>query len=282
MAGVLYLVSLPIGNLGDVTLRAIETLKAVDAIVAEDTRNTRRVLERYSIETPFFSSLYQGAERRRVEKILDALREGRSLALVSDAGTPLVSDPGYPLVRRAIDLGLRVVPIPGPTAAIAALVGSGLPSDRFSFEGNVPRKAEARRTLFDRLAHEDRTTILYESPHRLLATLRAAADALPVRQVVLARELTKVHEEFLRGSPGEILSILEDRESVKGECVLLVAGRAVPEQVFDRRAAERMRDLLKEEGISNRVVVGILKEVLGVPRNEAYALVQGWASQQPS
>jgi 16S rRNA (cytidine1402-2'-O)-methyltransferase len=222
MSGSLYLVSLPIGNMEDITLRAIKTLRMVDLIVAEDTRNTRRVLARYRIRTPFTKSYYQGVEKARVDPLLSLLAEGKDLALVSDAGTPLISDPGYPLVRAAIEGGFIVIPVPGPTAAITALVASGLPADHFAFDGAIPRKAGERRAYFEKIRSERRTIIVYESPHRLPSTLETIAEVLPDRMLVLARELTKVHEEFLHGRAGEILEILKARGEVKGECVLLI------------------------------------------------------------
>jgi 16S rRNA (cytidine1402-2'-O)-methyltransferase len=273
MAGFLYIVSLPIGNMEDITLRAIKTLRAVDFIVAEDTRNTRRILDRYRITTPFRRSYYQGVERERVDSLLSLLEEGKDLALVSDAGTPLISDPGYPLVRAAIEAGVVVIPIPGPTAAITALVSSGLATDHFAFDGAIPRKEGERRAYFERIRSERRTIIVHESPHRLLPTLETIAEVLPDRTIVLARELTKVHEEFLRGSPGEILEILRARGEIKGECVLLIAGNREPTSPHDHEAAKRLVALLKEEGTSNKVAVKILIEALDLPRNEAYRLV---------
>jgi 16S rRNA (cytidine1402-2'-O)-methyltransferase len=273
MAGSLYIVSLPIGNMEDITLRAIKTLRAVDFIVAEDTRNTRRILDRYCITTPFRRSYYQGVERERVDSLLSLLEEGKDLALVSDAGTPLISDPGYPLVRAAIKAGFVVIPIPGSTAAIAALVSSGLATDHFAFDGAIPRKEGERRAYFERIRSERRTIIAHESPHRLLPTLETIAEILPDRTIVLARELTKVHEEFLRGSPGEILEILQARGEIKGECVLLIAGNRESDSPHDHEAAKRLVALLKEEGISNKVAVKILIEALDLPRNEAYRLV---------
>ena len=239
MTGKLNLVALPIGNLEDITIRAIRILRSVDGILAEDTRTTKRVLDRYRVDTPFFSSLFQGGEHQRIAWLLRELRAGKDLALVSDAGMPLISDPGYPLVRGAISEGVPVIPIPGPSAAIAGLVASGMPPDRFCFEGAVPRKASERRSLFERLRDEPRTTVLFESPHRLLPTLRVLAEVLPDRAITVARELTKRHEEFLRGSPEEVLEALGSRDRVRGECVLVLAGSAietVPEfsQPFDR------------------------------------------------
>jgi len=273
MAGQLYLVSLPIGNLEDITLRAIKTLREVNLIVAEDTRNTRRVLDRYRIKTPFSRSYYQGVEKERVEPILSLLKEGKDLALVSDAGTPLVSDPGYPLVRAAIAAEIAVIPIPGPTAAIAALVASGLPTDHFVFDGTVPRKEGERRAYLEAIREGQRTIILYESPHRLLTTLKEIAKVFPDRRVVLARELTKIHEEFLRGSASEILQTLDVRSEVKGECVLLIEGEKRSARKTEPHNVKEAVLLLKKEGIPNRTAVKILMCCLDLPRNEAYRLI---------
>jgi len=274
MAGKLYLVALPIGNLEDITIRAIRTLRSVDGILAEDTRVTRRVLARYRIETSFFSSVFQGSERQRTAWLVERLQSGMSLALVSDAGTPLVSDPGYPLVRAAIAAGIPVIPIPGPSAALAGLVASGLPPDRFCFEGAVPRKSSERRTLFERLRSEPRTIVLFESPHRLIATLRDLAAVLPGRAVAMARELTKQHEEFLRGTPEELLQALAARGQVQGECVLVLAGNPIEPGLDPRRIDETLRTL-RAAGVEGRLAVSVLVTALGLPRNEAYALVHG-------
>jgi 16S rRNA (cytidine1402-2'-O)-methyltransferase len=273
MPGTLYLVSLPIGNLNDITLRAIQCLRKVDLIVAEDTRHTHRILSRYRIRTSFSLSLYQGVEEERVEPCLSLLREGKNLALVSDAGTPLVSDPGYPLVRAAVDAGIPVVPIPGATALVAALVASGLPTDRFVFDGAVPRKEGERSSYVATLQNEQRTVIVYESPHRLLATLQAIAGALPERRIVVARELTKVHEELLRGTASELLEVLSARGDVKGEIVLLVAGSERPSRGAEASRAEEALLLLEAEGLSKTACARILTQILGLPRNEAYRLV---------
>jgi len=274
MQGILYLVSLPIGHLGDITKRALETLENVDAIVAEDTRTTRRLLSHFGIQTPFFSSLYQGVETQRTERILAELSDGKTLALVSDAGTPLISDPGYPLVRAAVHAGVCIVPIPGPTAAISALVASGLPADRFLFEGSVPRKREGRAALFDRLDQEVRTVILYESSHRIERTLEEMAEHVPNRPMVVARELTKIHEEFVRGTAGEILASLRAREAFRGEFVLVVAGSERDSAATDEAPIQEMIERLLDEEVSGRGIVEILRLAFEMPRNDAYARVQ--------
>ncbi len=274
MSGKLYLVALPIGNLEDITIRAIRILRSVDGILAEDTRITKRVLDRYRIETPFFSSLFQGGERHRIAWLLGELRTGKDLALVSDAGTPLISDPGYPLVRAAISEGVPVIPIPGPSAAIAGLTASGMPPDRFCFEGAVPRKPGERRALFERLRGEPRTIVLFESPHRLIPTLRELSGVLPDRPITVARELTKRHEEFLRGTPGEVLEALASRDNVKGECVLVLAGSATVAEP-DRERVRQVLPLLRKAGLDNKTILRVLVAGFGLTRNAAYALVHG-------
>lgn len=269
MPGSLYIVSLPIGNLADITLRAIETLRSVDAIVAEDTRTTQRVLQRYEIRTPFYSSLYEGGEDSRVGDIVRQLVEGRNLALVSDAGTPLVSDPGYPLVRAAIVAGIVVTAIPGPSAALCALVASGLPADRFVFEGFLPRKRGHRKDLFAELQREPRTIIAYESPHRLLETLDLLATLLPERRIVVAREMTKLHEEFLRGQPAEVREHLATRDDVRGEIALVIEGCSETASRMSDEILAACLDILRQDGVPKRTQERLLV-ALGVPKNRAY------------
>ncbi len=275
MAGRLYVVSLPIGNLADITLRAIETLKQADFILAEDTRTTRRVLERYEVETPFYSSLYEGAEDGRVADILEVLRQGKDIALVSDAGTPLISDPGFPLVRDAAAAGVEVVPVPGPTAALAALVASGLPPDRFCFEGSLPRKRSHREELFARLAREPRTTVAYESPHRLRESLDLLALVLPDRPMAVARELTKVHEEFVRGRAADVAAEFASRPEVRGECVLVIAGSDEARDPIDDDRLRAVLALAREEGISGKSLERLLVAAFGMARNRAYEMAHG-------
>jgi len=224
MAGRLFICPTPIGNLEDMTLRAIRVLREVDLIVAEDTRRSRTLLRRYNIRTPFMRSYYQGVEGERVAGVIKLLEEGKDIALISDAGTPLISDPGYPLVREAIARGIEVVALPGPTALIPALIASGFPPDRFAFDGMLPRPQGRLRRYLEGLQTESRTVIVYESPHRILKTLAIMAEVLPRREVVICRELTKLHEEILRGQPLELLETLKQRERIKGELALVIRG----------------------------------------------------------
>lgn len=224
MPGTLFIVSTPIGNLEDITLRAIRTLKEVSAIAAEDTRRTRKLCTHYGIGTPL-TSYHDFNKEEKTPVILQLLREGAHIALVSDAGTPLISDPGFYLVRQAIAAKVPVVPIPGPSAVLAALVASGFPPDRFSFEGFVPRKTGARLELFKRLDHDGRTSILFETPHRLQSTLEALQETVGDRKLVIARELTKLHEEILRGTAEEILhsGVIQ---RIKGEITIIIEGKS--------------------------------------------------------
>ncbi len=237
----LYLVATPIGNLGDITLRALETLAGADVLACEDTRVTRVLLDRFGIvNRPFSYHEHNAAEAG--PKLLAALEEGKSVALVSDAGTPLVSDPGYRLGQMAIEAGHRVVPIPGASAPLAALVGSGMPSDAFLFAGFLPVKDKGKRDRLAELSRIPATLIFFESPHRIGASLVAAADVLgATRRAVVCRELTKTFEEFRRGTLEELAAYYDDR-AVKGEIVLLVA----PPEIDDVPGAMEVDVLLKE------------------------------------
>ncbi|MBI3021979.1 MAG: 16S rRNA (cytidine(1402)-2'-O)-methyltransferase [Candidatus Omnitrophica bacterium] len=219
--GKLYIVATPIGNLKDITRRAIETLKAADVIACEDTRQTAKLLNHYEIRKPFVS-LHEHNERQRTPALLDRLKVGESVALVCDGGTPLINDPGWWLVHQAINEQIPVSWIPGPTALIGALVLSGLPMERFTFEGFLPVKAGARRKRLEALKHEDRTVILYESPHRLLKTLRDVRDVIGDVRASCVRELTKMFEEVRRGSVSELIQHFEQHPP-RGEFVLVLS-----------------------------------------------------------
>lgn len=226
-AGVLYVVATPIGNLEDVSARALRVLREVDRVAAEDTRRTGQLLRHFAIETPL-TSYHDAAERRRAPELVASMQAGASIALVSDAGTPLVSDPGYRLVRAAIDAGIRVVPVPGPSAAVALLSVSGLAIDRFAFEGFLPPKPGKRRKRLERLRDEERTMVFYESPHHVERTLREILEVLGDREIVVGRELTKIFEEVLRGRVSEVLAGVT-AGSPRGEYTLALRGRAKEE-----------------------------------------------------
>lgn len=220
MAGALYVVATPIGNLQDITLRALETLKTVDLIAAEDTRHTKKLLQHYSIETPLIS-FHQHSGAGRIEQIIRRLQAGESVALVTDAGTPGISDPGGALVEAAHQAGIRVIPIPGASAVTAVLSAAGLPAHRFRFEGFPPRKEGARGKFFEAMQGEDAPIVFYESPHRLLKTLQAAYEALGDCTVVVGRELTKQYEEIFRGALSEAIAHWQAKPP-KGEFVVVV------------------------------------------------------------
>lgn len=221
--GTLYIVSTPIGNLEDITLRALRTLKEVDLIAAEDTRHTGLLLKHFGIQTPL-TSYFQGNELKKKEFILSKLSRGDRVALVSDAGTPGISDPGFRLIRTAIDNQISVIPIPGPSAVIAALSVSGLPTDAFLFRGFLPHKSKKKRDLLNELKEVRETLVFYESPHRILETLKNILEILGDRQMVLTRELTKIYEEILRGKVREIQTQIAERQ-LKGEITLIISGR---------------------------------------------------------
>jgi len=221
--GILYIVSTPIGNMEDITLRALRILKEVDLIAAEDTRRTGLLLKRFGIQAPL-TSYFEGNELRKREDILAKLNKGKKVALVSDAGTPGISDPGFRLIQLAIENRLPVIPIPGPSAVITALSVSGLPTDAFLFKGFLPHKSKKRRDLLKDLELVKETVVFYESPHRLFETLRDILEIFGDREIVLTRELTKVYEEIIRGKVSEILNQLGDR-TLKGEITLVISGK---------------------------------------------------------
>jgi len=225
MSGTLYLVATPIGNLEDITYRAVRTLRDAGLIACEDTRQTRKLLDHYGIAQPLVS-YHEHNEAARAEELLSRMQAGESVALVSDAGMPLVSDPGYRVVNAAIRAGIRVVPVPGPSALVAALAASGLPTDAFTFGGFLPAKSGQRVRVLEAAQEETATLIFYETPHRIVEALGDIERVLGERPVVVARELTKVHEEFLRGTAGEVRAALAGRPAVKGEITLLI-GRAI-------------------------------------------------------
>ncbi len=225
MTGTLYLVATPIGNLEDITYRAVRTLREADLIACEDTRHTRMLLDHYGITRPVVS-YHEHNESTRSEELVAKMQSGASVALVSDAGMPLVSDPGYRVVTTAIREGIRVVPIPGPSALVAAAAGSGLATDAFYFGGFLPAKSGQRVRTLEALRDEAATLIFYEAPHRIVETLGDVESVMGPRPVVVARELTKVHEEFVRGLAGDVHAELAARPSVKGEITLLI-GKAV-------------------------------------------------------
>lgn len=269
IAGTLYIVSTPIGNLEDITLRALSILRDVQIIAAEDTRHTQKLLRHYNISTAQ-TSYHDHNKEEKAEVLISRLKEGNNVALVSDAGTPGISDPGYYLINRAIGEGIKVTPIPGPTASIAALSISGLPTDAFVFEGFLPAKRTARQKKLRELSTERRTLILFEAPHRLASTLRDIAEVLGDRRIVLTRELTKVFEEVIRGRVSEVIAKIEGRR-LKGEVTLLLEGaqgEVAAGEVPDLH--EYLKVLIEEKGLSLKDAVSKASRDLNIPRNRVY------------
>jgi 16S rRNA (cytidine1402-2'-O)-methyltransferase len=279
MAGTLYIVSTPIGNLEDITQRALRTLREVEVIACEDTRHTRKLLNHFAIDARTIS-YHEHNEHERADELCTMLAAGKNIALVSDAGTPIVSDPGFRVVKLAIEKGFRVVPIPGATAFVAALSASGLPSDQFLFAGFLPPRASARRARLEELRAIPATLIFYEAPHRIATALRDAVDILGNRQAVVARELTKLHEEFVRGRLNELAQHFSDGNRARGEIVLLIAG-SQPEDDIDpgsetvptsQALAERV-SALEQEGLNEKAALKKAARELGLKRDEAYRLM---------
>jgi 16S rRNA (cytidine1402-2'-O)-methyltransferase len=272
MSSALYIVSTPIGNLEDISQRALRVLGEVDLIACEDTRHTRKLLTHYGINTPTIS-YHDHNERERAAELLARLQEGTCIAIVSDAGTPGINDPGFRLVRLAIENGLAVIPVPGPSALITALVSSGLPTDEFFFGGFLPPKTNARRSRLAELRSLPATLIFYEAPHRIAAALKDAHEILGQREAVVARELTKMHEEFVRGSLSELAQRFAAGERVRGEIVLIIDRAAGETEVAAGDSAQSVASLvatLESEGLDHRAALKKAARELGIPRAEAY------------
>lgn len=266
----LYLVATPIGNLGDITLRALRTLASADVVLAEDTRVTKTLLAHYGITTPLFSyHEHSGASVR--DRMIGRLREGQTVALVSDAGTPLISDPGFRLVEAAIAEGLPVVPLPGASAVLAALVASGLPTDRFFFEGFLPPKSAGRRARLAALAAIPGTLVLYEAPHRLAAALADAQAVLGDRQAAVARELTKLYETVRRGTLGELVAAYPEGAAVRGEIVVLIAPSTDGARAEEAAATldDRLGAALADHSVKDAAALVAIET--GLPRRDVYA-----------
>jgi 16S rRNA (cytidine1402-2'-O)-methyltransferase len=267
-SGTLYIVSTPIGNLEDITLRAIRVLKEADLIAAEDTRHTRHLLDRYEIMTPL-TSYHDHNKEEKAPVLVARLLEGKSVALVSDAGTPGISDPGYFLINLAVDQKVPVVPIPGATAAIAALSISGLPTDSFVFEGFLPAKHGARLKRLQKLATEERTIIFYEAPHKMVKTIEDMIEVFGDRRAVMTRELTKIHEETIRGTLFDILKRLNEG-TLKGEFTVIVHGASSEAANQDIDAAEYLKNLMLHRGLTKKEAIAAAAEELGLPKKEVY------------
>ncbi|HOO91336.1 MAG TPA: 16S rRNA (cytidine(1402)-2'-O)-methyltransferase [Syntrophales bacterium] len=267
--GTLYIVATPIGNLEDITLRAIRTLKEVGLIAAEDTRRTKILLDTYGIDTPL-TSLHDRNELKKSVHLIEKLNDGTDIAYVSDAGTPGISDPGYIFVNKAIAESISVVPIPGPVAAIAALNVSGLPMDSFVFFAFLPTRSGKRRQLLESIKDETKTMVFYESPNRLAATLQDVNDILGNREITVSRELTKIYEETLRGTVREVSKSFRGKK-IKGEITLVISG--APRDSSGRSAEEiraRFQEARKDPESSTRDIIHALSEEMGMPRKEIY------------
>lgn len=278
MSGILHIVATPIGNREDLTLRAVRILREVDWIASEDTRQTRKLLEPLGIETPQIS-YHEHNERQRAGELVERLVAGQNGALLSDAGTPLISDPGYRLLRAAIDAGIKVVPLPGASAVTTALSAAGLGTDAFRFGGFLPPKSTQRRKLLDELRQETATLIFFEAPHRICEALRDVHDVLGSREIVVARELTKIHEEFLRGTASEILAELSARPSVKGEITLLI-GKSIGKSIgkTDTSEASDVSDAVNaliQQGMARMDAIKQIARDRGLSKREAYKLAEG-------
>jgi 16S rRNA (cytidine1402-2'-O)-methyltransferase len=275
-AGTLYLVGTPIGNMEDITLRALRILKEVDLIACEDTRHTMQLLDHYGIEK-MTVSYHEHNELTRAAELIVHLEQGDNIAMVSDAGMPGVSDPGYRLIALAVRHHIKVVPVPGASAFLSALVASGLPTDSFRFSGFLPSKQGARRTLLEAIRHSPRTQIFYEAPHRIVEAVGDVVELLgPDRHIVVAREVTKLHEEFLRGRAEDVLATLKKRGEVKGEITLLIgkADGAENAQPNGKNVGQRVRELMSSDSLDEKAALKQAAKEFGVSKSEAYRELQ--------
>ncbi len=272
VAGELFVVATPIGNLGDMVPRALEVLQTADLIAAEDTRHSRRLLDHFGVDKPL-AAYHDHSNDARTNGLLQALRDGKRVALISDAGTPLISDPGYRLVKMAREEGYSVVPIPGPCALVAALSVAGLPTDRFSFEGFLPAKSGARRKQLEQLVEECRTMVFYEAPHRVADTLTDMQEVFgPERDAVLARELTKAFETVLAAPLQQLVErVVADTNQQRGEIVLIVAGANDRDSVPGKEELERVLGILLQE-LSVKQASALAAKITGANKNELYRL----------
>ena len=264
----LFIVATPIGNLEDITLRAVRTLREVALIACEDTRHTRKLLDHLGITTPA-TSYHEHNEAAKAEELIDKLCAGSDIALVSDAGTPLISDPGYRIVAAAVAAGIPVVPIPGPSAILSALAAAGLPTDSFRFGGFLPPKSTQRRKILEELRAESATLVFYEAPRRILDALEDVEAVLGSRPVVVARELTKLHEEFLRGTGAEVRAQLAARPSVKGEMTLLIGKAKEGPALSDQPLEDAVREL-ERQGLSRMDAIKQVAKARGMGKRDVY------------
>ena len=269
MPGTLYLVATPIGNLADITHRALQVLSDVDLIACEDTRHTHKLLNHYGISTKTIS-YHEHNEQQRATELIDRLKQGSNIAVVSDAGTPSISDPGFRLVRAAIENEISIVPVPGPSALITALIAAGLPTDEFFFAGFLPSRTSARRTRLKELQSVPGTLIFYEAPHRLAATLKDAYEILGEREAVVARELTKLHEEIRRGLLSKLATDYTEKTDIRGEIVVLIDRNVIDTAVTESVSISTLVDQFEQAGMDHRAALKKAARELGLSRAEAY------------
>lgn len=274
MFGKLFVVSTPIGNLEDITLRAINVLKGCDVIACEDTRTTKKLLARYGIETNL-TSYHEYNEVEKSQKLLEELKEGKDVALVSDAGTPSVSDPGWRLINLSIENNIEIVPIPGPSAILSALVVSGLPTDSFLFLGFFPKTVGKKKELLKNVKDYPCTLIFYESARRLPGTLSVLLEILGDRGICVAREMTKLYEEAIRGSVSEVISVLSERDSVKGEVTVVLEGSREGRKKISTEEAQKTLRAMKERGVALSDAVRAVCESSGASKNSVYRIALG-------
>ncbi len=272
--GILYICGTPIGNLEDITLRALKILKKVKLIAAEDTRHTKKLLNHYQINTKV-TSYYEYNKFKKAPYLLEILKNGQDIALVSDAGMPGISDPGYILINLTLKNNIKIIPVPGVSALITALVISGLPTDKFVFEGFLPRKIKERKRYYKSIENEERTIIFYETPHRLKKALKDMLDVWGERKIVIARELTKMYEEIIRGNLSQVITEINTKE-IKGEITLVVQGGIKKKEndiidfLKDECIMQEYLKKLKKQGYSNKDIIKITQEKLNIPKNLIY------------
>jgi len=281
MPGTLYLVATPIGNLADITHRALKVLSDVDVIACEDTRHTHKLLNHYGIATKTIS-YHEHNEQQRAAELIERLKQGSNIAVVSDAGTPSISDPGYRLVRAAIENEIIVVPVPGPSALITALIAAGLPTDEFFFAGFLPSRATARRARLTELQSVPGTLIFYEGPHRLAATLKDAYEILGEREAVVARELTKLHEEIRRGRLSQLTAdYADDEKDIRGEIVVLIDRNVIGGVAAEVVSIAALVNRFEQDGLDHRAALKKAARELGLSRAEAYRKLLTERSSNP-
>jgi 16S rRNA (cytidine1402-2'-O)-methyltransferase len=273
VGGVLYIVGTPIGNLEDLSVRAARTLRTVAMVACEDTRQSAKLMEAAEAHRPLVS-LHEHNERERIDEILQRLGQGEDIALISDAGTPLVSDPGFRVVAAAVEAGFKVSPIPGPSAVLSALSVAALPTDAFAFLGFLPHKAVARQKVLEQWAGVEATLVFFESPHRILETLEQLAELFPKRRLALGRELTKIHEEVLRGTAGELWDELARRPAVKGEFTVVMDRAGEPEIAAEPDTLRSEVDRLQGLGVSRMDAIKQAAKAAGIGKREAYEMLE--------